>query len=127
MNINRSHRSKRRRIQEQLFAYTTNTGTNINIFDDMDVDNQNASFESQTNFEVITEVSNSHSKFTPVLSSIETTNEPQIGSSNQIPFDVQNIPQINTDGSDSEIDNFSDNCFPLDNVSTMCSILHIGL
>lgn len=117
MNKFKSRRSKRRRIQEQLFAYTSNDVPIIlpNVLTVEDESNPN--IQVQTISEVLPDVSNTIDHFSPNTSFMEipNINIRQTSHSNQIPCDTQYIPQ-------NDINKLDKNQL-CDNMSSMCSML----
>lgn len=116
MNKNKSQRSKRRRIQEQLFAYTSDDvpvfSTNVLSIGD---DQINTYYDGPTtNLEILPDVSNTTIDFSPIISATEipNINSQQMSFLNQISTSPQN-----------EINKLNTSCPPLDNVSSMCSML----
>jgi len=118
MNKFKSRRSKRRRIQEQLFAYTSNYDPIIspNVLTVEDESNPN-NVQDQTISEVLPDVSNTIDHFSPNTSFMEipNINIRQTSHSNQIPCDTQYVPQ-------NDINKLDENQF-CDNMSSMCSML----
>jgi len=119
MNKFKSHRSRRRRIQEQLFTYTSDDFPIIspNLYTIKD--------ESCINLELLTnsealpaDVSNINSHFYPNTFFMENPyiNNQQISHSNQISCDIQCATQ-------NYINYELDKGQPFDNISSMCSML----
>lgn len=119
MNKTKSNRSKRPRIEEQLFAYTSDNSddvpilsTNIqpNAFTVEDYESTGHGLNAD--FEVLPDFSNTTSDFSPIISAMEIPNiiNQPMSSSNKIPCDTQYVPQ-----------NYIN--YEFDNISSMCSML----
>lgn len=98
MNKNTSHRSKRCRIQEQLFAYASDDSpiilSNVHYIEN-DQSTSYSTQTAQTNFEVLPEVIPTSDVSPNILPSMDTSdmNYQHTSSSNQIFSDIQYVPQ----------------------------------